>query len=579
VRTIVQGRARLALGVLFAFLSVLIAVFVGRAARDVPGLGYASWSASGVAALLVPGFTAIVVALESLRRRGIDRCAILLALAGLASFLPELGIAGARPSLAFTAGLVLAWSTQPLVAQLALIYPSRRLGQGGLTLAWAGYATTIGVLGLLPALVFDGVGTGCGECAGNLVLVHTSTGLETPLSRVGIVVSLVWALVAVAAILVRLARATSGSRRLSALVLLPAAVLVASFAAELALSLERGFLATDATGRRLWLVGQLALVGVALGIAARWLRARRARVLLARDVVELSMGPESDTVAHRLARALGDPALEVGYSVDAVGGLVDVDGNLLAPTPGPGRTTTVYGDGGEPLAVFRHRQGLLDDPALVDEVAHAVGLALANERLRAEARAQLAELQASRARIVEAADAERRRLERDLHDGAQQRIVSLAVALRAARGADGDSPLLDEAQGELASALDELRSIARGIHPAVLSDSGLAAAVVALGETVRIPLEIGQLPAERLDLLAEATAYFVVAEAARDRAAGRLAVSAVTRGGALSLVITTDRSALDLTRLSDRVGAIGGTIHRRLADGQVELEVTIPCGS
>jgi signal transduction histidine kinase len=239
----------------------------------------------------------------------------------------------------------------------------------------------------------------------------------------------------------------------------------------------------------------------------------------------------------------------------------------------------VYGDGGEPLAVLRHKQGLLDDPALVDEVAHAVGLALANERLRAEARAQLAELQASRVRIVEAADAERRRLERDLHDGAQQRIVSLAVALRAARGPDGDSPLLDEAQGELASSLDELRSIARGIHPAVLSDSGLAAAVVALGETVRIPLEIGQLPAERLDLLAEATAYFVVAEAARDRAAGRLAVSAVTRGGALSLVITTDRSALDLTRLSDRVGAIGGTIHRRLADGQVELEVTIPCGS
>src|SRR5207245_10486939 len=127
--------------------------------------------------------------------------------------------------------------------------------------------------------------------------------------------------------------------------------------------------------------------------------------------------------------------------------------------------------------------------------------------LGAEARAQLAELQASRARIVEAADAERRRLERDLHDGAQQRIVSLAVALRAARGADGDSPLLDEAQGELASALEELRSIARGIHPAVLSDSGLAAAVVALGETVRIPLEIGQLPAERLDPLAEATAY------------------------------------------------------------------------
>jgi signal transduction histidine kinase len=462
-----------------------------------------------------------------------------------------------------------------------LIYPDRRLGLGRGALVAAGYAAAVGALGLLPTLVFDPVDAGCGDCAGNLVLVHASTRLEMPLSRVGIAVSLAWAILAVAAILLRLARETTANRRLCAPVLVATAVLVSSFAAELTLSFGRGYLTTDTIGRRLWLVGQLALLAIAFGIAARWIRARRARALLARDVVELSTANEVDTVAGRLARALGDPTLEVGYAIGSTGRLVDVDGNLLAPTLSPGRTSTVlYGGEGESLAVLQHREGLLEDPALVDEIAHSAGLALASERLRAEARAQLAELQASRTRIVEAADAERRRIERDLHDGAQQRIVSLAVALRAARGADGDSPLLDEAQDELASALAELRSIARGIHPAVLSDSGLVAALLALGETARIPLEIGDLPPERLDPLAEATAYFAVAEAARDPAVGRLAVSGVTRQGALSLIIITEKFGMDLTRLTDRVGALGGTIRRRLAeDGQAELEVTIPCGS
>jgi signal transduction histidine kinase len=581
MRAILRRHQRLAVGALLAAFSVLLALLAARATADEHGLGYASWSVAGAAELLTPGLVAVVVALESLRRRGIDRCAILLALAGLATFLPELGIAGSQPSLAFTAGLVFAWSLPPLVAQLALIYPDRRLGLGRGALVAAGYAAAVGALGLLPTLVFDPVDAGCGDCAGNLVLVHASTRLEMPLSRVGIAVSLAWAILAVAAILLRLARETTANRRLSAPVLVATAVLVSSFAAELTLSFGRGYLTTDTIGRRLWLVGQLALLAIAFGIAARWIRARRARALLARDVVELSTANEVDTVAGRLARALGDPTLEVGYAIGSTGRLVDVDGNLLAPTLSPGRTSTVlYGGEGESLAVLQHREGLLEDPALVDEIAHSAGLALASERLRAEARAQLAELQASRTRIVEAADAERRRIERDLHDGAQQRIVSLAVALRAARGADGDSPLLDEAQDELASALAELRSIARGIHPAVLSDSGLVAALLALGETARIPLEIGDLPPERLDPLAEATAYFAVAEAARDPAVGRLAVSGVTRQGALSLIIITEKFGMDLTRLTDRVGALGGTIRRRLAeDGQAELEVTIPCGS
>jgi signal transduction histidine kinase len=188
----------------------------------------------------------------------------------------------------------------------------------------------------------------------------------------------------------------------------------------------------------------------------------------------------------------------------------------------------------------------------------------------------LAELQASRARIVEAADAERRRLERDLHDGAQQRLVSLAVALRVA----GDLPRVQEAGRELARALDQLRGIARGIHPAVLSDSGLAAAVQALAETAPVPLIVAELPHQRLVPLAETTAYHVIAEAIRDSKADRVTVSAAIHDGNLSLSVVTAESSADPARLSDRVGAVGGTIRYRPApDGRIELHVSIPCVS
>jgi len=228
----------------------------------------------------------------------------------------------------------------------------------------------------------------------------------------------------------------------------------------------------------------------------------------------------------------------------------------------------------------RHREGLLDDPALIEEITRAARLPLANERLRADAQARLALLQASRKRIVAAADAERQRLERNLLDGAQQRLVSLAVAVRAARTADGRDPVaFDEAQQALTSALAELRVIARGIYPLVLAEMGLAAAIEALAETAPIPLRVGELPRERFDAVVEATAYFVVAETAHDPAASRVTIGARREGDTLTLAVTTDAPTLDLTRLSDRVGAAGGTIHRRPLTENLVLEVEIPCGS
>jgi signal transduction histidine kinase len=229
---------------------------------------------------------------------------------------------------------------------------------------------------------------------------------------------------------------------------------------------------------------------------------------------------------------------------------------------------------------LRHREGLLDDPALVEEITRAARLALANERLRADAQARLALLQTSRKRIVAAADDERQRIERNLHDGAQQRLVSLAVALRAARGADGhESALLDEAQEEITHALEDLRIIARGIYPAVLAELGLAAAIEALSETAPLPVKIGELPQERFDPAVDTTAYFVVTEAVHDPAAKRVTISGLRDGDTLKLAVTTDAPTDDVTRLSDRVGAVGGTVRRESLVDDVVLEVEIPCES
>ena len=573
-----RGRApQLTLGVVITAAAGLLAALALRTAHAAPEIGYGNWSSGGAAELLLPGLAVLAVALESLRRHRRDRSALLLALAALASFLPELSLPGTRPAIAFTVALALAWTTPPLVTHLALRYPSSGLSTIARSVQATGYIAVVVGLGVLPTLFNDPIQSGCGQCATNVILVHPSTRLQASFEQIGIVLTTAWVVGSLALILHRLVRATPGARRLLWPVLIPAAVLVACFGVELALSLRRGYLSTGELDRRLWLVGQLALVAVALGFLVRWVRTRRAQALLARDVIELSNPLAPVTVAERLSVVLGDRSLELAYAIGEPSRLVDARGTPVELTPQAGRTITVLP---ESHATLRHREGLLDDPTLVAEIARAARLALANERLRADARARVALLQASRKRIIEAADNERQRIERNLHDGAQQRLVSLAVALRAARGEDGEQPtLLDEAQAEVTSALDELRLIARGIYPAVLAELGFAAAIEALAETAPIPLRVGDLPRERLDRVVENTAYFVAAEVVHDPAVGRVRIGGRRDGATLFLTVDTDAPAGDLTRLFDRVGAAGGTIRRQALTDEVVLEVEMPCGS
>ncbi len=178
---------------------------------------------------------------------------------------------------------------------------------------------------------------------------------------------------------------------------------------------------------------------------------------------------------------------------------------------------TVLGAADAPIAALVHDPALLEQRALLDAAGAAARFALENERLQADLRLQLDEVRSSRARIVQVGDDERRRLERNLHDGAQQRLLGLGLALQLARaqlgaGADGAAELLAEAEAELRSALDELRELARGIHPAILTEQGLAVALRSLAERSTVPVTLLDLPDERLEEPVEAAAYFLVSE-------------------------------------------------------------------
>ena len=239
-----------------------------------------------------------------------------------------------------------------------------------------------------------------------------------------------------------------------------------------------------------------------LAFLAGLLWSRLARLAVAALVVELGETPAPGGLREALARALGDPSLELAYWLrDDT--FVDADGHAVSlPAADSGRVATAVEHSGLPVAALIHDESLSDHPELVDGVVAAAGLALENERLQAQLRARLEDLRSSRARLVETADAERRRLERNLHDGAQQRLVALSLSLALAQRRRADDPatceLLEHKRADLAGALAELRELARGLHPAVLTERGLGPALDALAGRAPVPVDVSELPGERL---------------------------------------------------------------------------------
>jgi signal transduction histidine kinase len=286
--------------------------------------------------------------------------------------------------------------------------------------------------------------------------------------------------------------------------------------------------------------------------------------------MEIGRGVPVGELQPVLARAMRDPSLELAFPSPSGDGFVDPAGRPFTLPVGPDRAVTPIERDGATLAVLVHDPtDLREDPELVEAVGSVARMALENERLSAQVRAQLEEVRESRARLVEAGDAERRRIERDLHDGAQQRLTTLAIRLQTARSTMPEAAaLLDDATAELQAAVGEVRDLARGVHPTLLHDLGLAAAVDALAERATIPVEV-DIPEIRLPGGVEATAYFVVAEAltnvARYADAKHARVHATVDADTLVATVEDDgRGGADPARgtglrgLADRVAAARG---------------------
>jgi signal transduction histidine kinase len=301
----------------------------------------------------------------------------------------------------------------------------------------------------------------------------------------------------------------------------------------------------------------------------------------------------SDDVWDSLAEALSGTSLDLAR-LDAEGRYVDVAGRPVPVPPlRPDRIAIPLEAGDRPAAVLISDATAGSEGELVRAVTAAASLTLENERLASELRAKVEEVSASRARIVESSDAARRRIERDLHDGAQQRLVSLALALQVLAGhLDGGSEAerqLETARRELDQALDELRELARGIHPSVLSDRGLPAALEGLASRAPVPVELAAAPDERLPERVESAAYFVVAEALTNVAKYAHAASVrvnVTRGDGRVIVEVSDdgvggadpAQGSGLRGLLDRVSALDGTLDVDSPPGRgTTVRAAIPC--
>jgi signal transduction histidine kinase len=295
-------------------------------------------------------------------------------------------------------------------------------------------------------------------------------------------------------------------------------------------------------------------------------------------VLPIDLGPIGPraTAIDTLRFALDDPTLELVYRRSATGSWIDRRG-LPAPEPAADctRAATRLGRDGDWVAALLHDPALLDDPARLRAAGVAAATAIDDERLVAELRAQLRDEQASRTRILQAGDRKRRRVERNLHDGAQQRLVGLALTLRlAGRRAAGDpavKELLAEAADELDDAIEELRALARGLHPAIVNDAGLAGALETLAESPGIPVELSiDVPGRLVDTV-EFCAYYLVAEsvanANKHSGAVRIEVRARVVDDRLEVIVADDgcggaaaSPGSGLEGLADRVGALGGEL-------------------
>ena len=467
-----------------------------------------------------------------------------------------------------------------LFLHVFLAYPSGRL-EGGFerVLVTAGYATAVG-FGLAAMML---------GLSGHKSLIEVldrpdAAGIMLGIGRVG---TAAVALTGLGALLLRTRSLRRPVRR---------SLVRASFALTL-LTLAAGVVARHfnwpAAEPIKW-VG-FTLIGVApVLFLVGFLQTRLARSAVADLFIELRTHPAPADLRDALARALRDPSLKLVYWLPEFGSYAGVDGQEVNLRElGAGRAVTLIDQEGAHVAALIHEPGLNDEPELLDAATAAAAISLENGRLHAELRARLQELRGSRARIVDAGQKERQRLERNLHDGAQQRLIALSLELgfleERLAGDPEATARLDQARQEIATSLDELRAVAHGIHPAVVTGHGLEIGLEQLAARASVPVRLevkieGRLP-ERL----EVAAFYLVSESLANigkhakatsatvevaRANGQLTVEVVDDGvgGA-----DTERGS-GLRGLADRVEALEGRLRVWSPNGGgTRLRAEIPC--
>lgn len=494
-------------------------------------------------------------------------------------------LAGTSSALPFTAGQVAAPLAEAVFVHLLLAFPQGRLHSvterliTGLVYA----DTTLVQVAMLLFMDY--------REAPNLLFVTHDDGLHGFLMTAQRTIAVVVVLGVVGVLADRWRAASPPLRRSLAPVLFTGALTAvlaggASAAAQLS---------ADTLSTYLGLAAGLSLAFVPLGFLSGLLRSRLARAALGDLVIQLGRTMAPGELRGALAQALGDPSLEIAYRLPEGDSYVDLDGRRVElPGPGGPRAVTFVERDGRPIAALVHDAALAESAGLVEAAGAAAGLAMENERLQAELRARLDDLRGSRARIVRAGDDERRRLERNLHDGAQQRLVALSFALgRAEARLPGDPQgareIVSEAREDLARALEELRELARGIHPAILTSRGLGDALEALAMTAPVPVEVA-VRADRLPAPVEAAAYYLVAEAVTNATkharAHAVRVGVSQQDGDVLVEVSDDgvggadpAGGSGLRGLADRLAALDGRLSLSSPAGQgTTIRASIPCG-
>jgi signal transduction histidine kinase len=500
-----------------AAIALAAVVAGGAAAALILSSDHTPMPGAGIGLGLLISWSFVGTGLYAWWRRPASRFGALMTAVGFTYMLSAL--TASDDSAVFTIGVVLASLYFVVFAHMLLAYPDGRLERAwhGRLLA-GGYALVL--FGSLPQLLWgftDRMEESCPDCPTSALLIERDDTLRDVFNGLVSVIGVALVAVILAILLRRWRVATPPQRRAMAPIMWSGVAILTLLAAALGSDAAGISRLTDVLG---W-ASLLVFASVPWVFLIGLVRSRVARAgAVSELLLRLGEAPGTGTLRSRLSDALGDRTLQLVFWLDDKRRWVDAEGHVveLPADDDPARAWTAVELEDRRVGAIVHDRTLCEEPELLGSVAAAAGLAMENERLQAQLRARVEELRASRARIVEAGTHERRRLERNLHDGAQQRLVALSLTLRLAQGKVHKDPekaheLIDAAQQELTLALGELRELARGIHPAVLSDRGLGAALEALVGRAPITVELAELPGDRLPEPIEAAAYFMVAEA------------------------------------------------------------------